>query len=181
MTTHRFVDGAYFENSGVEGAAHLVKAIKEDHPEVRVLLLVITSVGHYHLSHPGTGLGETLAPIRTMLSTREARGNLAISNAMNGDLASTSLILLNRHVFPLPLGWQLSAPSQFIIREHSGHAGRQLTLDQSFHRTEKEDEILLTLKNNDAEACRVQVFLNPDYDSKADTCATESPQRGLAR
>src|ERR1700752_4505463 len=99
-----------------------------------------------------------MAPIRTRWSTREARGNLAISSAMNGDLASTSLILLNRHVFPLPLGWQLSAPSQFIIREHSGYAGRQLTFDQSFHPTEREDERLRTVHNNDREACRGEMF-----------------------
>jgi hypothetical protein len=160
---HRYVDGGYFENSGVERAMDLIKAIQKKQRNVRVLLLMVTAAGHGPDSS-WNGLGELLSPIRAMLNTRARRGDLAVSRAIDEDKISTSLILLNLDVFPLPLGWQLSIPSQFVIREHSGHAGRKINFEIAAGRDEKDDAIMITIQDNDDEACRVQEFLNANYD-----------------
>jgi len=63
---------------------------------------------------------------------------------MEDHLAPMSLILVNVDVFPLALGWELSVPSQFAIREHNGRAGRKLSFEGA-GRNEKDDAIVLTL------------------------------------
>lgn len=150
----------------------LIKAIKKTQHKVRLLLLVVTAAER-ETEGSWSGLGEMLSPIRAMLSTRSTRGNLVIQQALDSHLTATSLIVLNLDVFPVPLGWQLSVPSQFVIREHSGHAGRRFNFDRA-GRNEKDDAIMLTLNSNDADACRVQAFLNSDYDPKTDVCSSIS-------
>ncbi|MEA2889090.1 MAG: hypothetical protein QOD11_3450 [Bradyrhizobium sp.] len=79
------------------------------------------------------GIGEMLSPLRTMLSTRDSRGALAIyraenfakdCGACNKDDDQFRVFPLNLLDFPVPLGWQLSPISARLIGLHSGYADR---------------------------------------------------------
>jgi predicted chitinase len=143
----RLVDGGYFDNSGVETAVDLLQAldaqIKDlntatDRPKVVVKLIVLGG-GHYPV-RDSFALGETMEPIRALLSTRESRAYIAINKAsrvpqlqdqsfervINGSserIATKSLRLvgLKKHAYELPLGWAMSLRTREIIENQSGH------------------------------------------------------------
>jgi hypothetical protein len=98
-----------------------------------------------------------------MLGTRETRGNLAVTRAMDDHSTEFSLILLNLDAFSLPLGWQLSKVSQLIVGEHSGYPERRINFDSDV------DQMLANLLTNDYEACRVQAFLDIQYSKERST------------
>src|SRR5882724_2363812 len=84
----RLVDGGYFDNSGVETAVDLLQALETqinelnkeaDRPKVVVKLIVLGG-GQYPV-RDSFALGETMEPIRTLLSTRESRAYIAINKA----------------------------------------------------------------------------------------------------
>jgi hypothetical protein len=167
--TSRFVDGGYFENSGIEGAIDLISTIK--HPgydssklKVRLYLIVVNSAG----GEPDSwnGLGEILSPIRTMLGTRKTRGNLAVSRAMENGAAPVLLILLDLAAFPTPLGWQLSKASQLAIAEQSGYPGRKIGAD-SDKLSEAGWVLFDSIQTNDMETCSIEALLDSQYGSIA--------------
>jgi hypothetical protein len=167
--TSRFVDGGYFENSGIEGAVDLISTIKDPGNDssklkVRVYLIVVTSAGVG--TDSWNGLGEILSPIRAMLGTRATRGKLAVSRAMENNAVPISLVLLDLDAFPTPLGWQLSKASQLAIAEQSGYPGRNIKAG-----SEKLSDtgwvLFDTIQTNDIETCGIEAFLDSQYDSTA--------------
>jgi hypothetical protein len=144
----RLVDGGYFENSGAASLADLVEVLHASTPGLRPIMLVInndpTAVDLCRrdgggASPPNGGrfnaaASEVTAPMKALLQTRDARGNLAQVNAvdlvesMGGTVIEVPLAavlrtrlsalrgadpaarerVVQRYVEP-PLGWSLSA------------------------------------------------------------------------
>jgi hypothetical protein len=84
----RFVDGGYFENSGITSVIDVIATIRALAAAHRVQLVVIRIENSKATTNPGTrrghaeeppysGFGELWSPIRSMLATRQARGELA--------------------------------------------------------------------------------------------------------
>jgi hypothetical protein len=167
--TSRFVDGGYFENSGIEGAVDLISTIKDpsygsSKLKVRLYLIVVNSAGYG--TDSWNGLGEILSPIRAMLGTRETRGNLAVSRAMDNRAAPVSLILLDLDAFPTPLGWQLSKASRLAIAEQSGHPGRNIKAGSE--KSSNSGWVLFdSIQTNDIETCSIEALLDSQYNSIA--------------
>jgi len=143
----RLVDGGYFDNSGVETAVDLLQALEvqinelnkaNDRPKVVVKLIVLGG-GRYPV-RDSFSLGETMEPIRALLSTRESRAYIAINKAsrvlqlqdqfyqrvINGSTENIStkslrLVGLKKHAYELPLGWAMSLRTREIIENQSGH------------------------------------------------------------
>jgi predicted chitinase len=143
----RLVDGGYFDNSGVETAVDLLQALEAQinelntatgGPKIAVKLIVLGG-GHYPV-RDSFGLGETMEPIRALLSTRESRAYIAINKAarapqlkeqsyqrvINGSAETIStkslrLVGLKKHAYELPLGWAMSLRTREIIENQSGH------------------------------------------------------------
>jgi predicted chitinase len=146
-TKTRLVDGGYFDNSGVETAVDLLQALEAqindlntatDRPKIVVKLIVLGG-GHYPV-RDSFALGETMEPIRALLSTRESRAYIAINKAarapqlrdqsyqrvINGSAEnittkSLRLVGLKKHAYELPLGWAMSLRTREIIENQSGH------------------------------------------------------------
>lgn len=132
--TIRLVDGGYFENSGVataidlvEGLINSAKALGVDE-KIDVNLIVFSSIG-FTKPERNFGFGEFLEPMRTMLSTWSARGDIEIEKARIAVAAlardrnvSAHIIKLDLqgHGYPLPLGWRLSEITRHIITHQSG-------------------------------------------------------------
>jgi predicted chitinase len=142
----RLVDGGYFDNSGVETAVDLLQALETqidelnkeaDRPKVAVKLIVLGG-GQYPV-RDSFALGETMEPIRTLLSTRESRAYIAINKAsrisqlrdqtyernIHGGIEkvaikSLRLVSLKKHAYDLPLGWAMSLRTREIIENQSG-------------------------------------------------------------
>jgi hypothetical protein len=122
-------DGGYFENSGIETAHDLIRALQGSHngPAAHILTVEINgrpvTVAFRLLTIRGEGIppfktysGEVLAPIRTLLAARENRGIVSFWNAIGSmcptcsdqdmkidDTVRTQTLWFS--VEPLPLGW----------------------------------------------------------------------------
>jgi predicted chitinase len=146
-TKTRLVDGGYFDNSGVETAVDLLQALEAeindlnaatDRPRIVVKLIVLGG-GHYPV-RDSFALGETMEPIRALLSTRESRAYIAINKAARAPqlkdqsyqrvisgspetitTKSLRLVGLKKHAYELPLGWAMSLRTRNIIENQSGH------------------------------------------------------------
>jgi predicted chitinase len=142
----RLVDGGYFDNSGVETAVDLLQALETqidelnkatDRPNVAVKLIVLG--GGQYPARDSFALGETMEPIRALLSTRESRAYIAINKAsripqlrdqsyernIHGSIErvaikSLRLVGLKKHAYDLPLGWAMSLRTREIIENQSG-------------------------------------------------------------
>ena len=147
-TILRLVDGGYFENSGTDTAADIIRAIesvKDSVPPFKVYALVLTSYDNEIFGgnfNDETALGEFIAPIRGLLSTRQARGDVTIMRTLDylcPDLENCSkkpdpgdtrgwhnkakwiFATLNLRDSKLPLSWQLSEFSRRFIGLHGGN------------------------------------------------------------
>jgi hypothetical protein len=113
------VDGGYFDNSGAITALAIIeeinKAVRQMNPspKLKIHLIVLTTAG---FSDQSTVVGDYLAPFETLLSTRYARGRIAIDQAERaingtGDPKSSTISfnkqVLNGYGYELPLGWRL--------------------------------------------------------------------------
>jgi hypothetical protein len=130
----RVVDGGYFENSGAVSLLDLKAALQEMEPGL-IASGVLQSPIRYHTLYlcnnplrcglkpvePGAldpsapaGVSDLLAPLRSLLSTREARGSLALANlsaSFSGEytaIGACPVTPQEERKAPLPLGWQLS-------------------------------------------------------------------------
>jgi predicted chitinase len=146
-TKTRLVDGGYFDNSGVETAVDLLQALEAQINELNaatsgpkiVVKLIVLGGGHYPV-RDSFALGETMEPIRALLSTRESRAYIAINKAarapqlkdqsyqrvINGSAEnittkSLRLVGLKKHAYELPLGWAMSLRTREIVENQSGH------------------------------------------------------------
>ena len=142
--TMRMVDGGYVENSGTETALDLIYTLSRfynqnsnlrgNRPPVKFIVLTTTNL--QILRSPGSsGLSEILSPIRTMLSTREARAVVSIGHLSRftelcgvysecGDRVDAAMFMLNLYDHRLPLGWLLAHSTRSVVRLYSGSAGR---------------------------------------------------------
>ena len=150
----RLVDGGYFDNSGADTALDLIQALagkvnqinnEADNQRVdlpgqnfpRVALKLIALGGGKYPVRDSFALGESMEPIRTLLSTRESRAYIAINRAARtlpsketvirvGETAETITIkdmriaALANPFYDLPLGWAMSLRTREIIARQSG-------------------------------------------------------------
>jgi predicted chitinase len=152
----RLVDGGYIDNSGVETALDLkeelelkVKAINADtvskkaasnnpnekYPKIVVKLIVLS--GGTYATRDSFALGETLEPIRALLSTRQSRAYVAINRGARtmppvmhaipvhgtSEIVTTSdfqVSKLKNQFYDLALGWSMSHRTRDIIERQSG-------------------------------------------------------------
>lgn len=145
----RFVDGAYYDNSGMETAQNMARVLRSwatargQAIDVRIVALVDqhTMLGFRE------GLAEFLTPVRTMLRTWSLRAQLNVRRAIdqacptcaflgrNNDYvaprriaammqSNVQQIQLSHDFFRLPLGWHLSRFNQEIIGSFVGTAER---------------------------------------------------------
>ena len=124
------LDGGYFENFGATTLHDLLRKImliaEEEGMKIRPIVIQLsndTSLARSILTGKSPdelkssfGMNETLAPIRGLLSTRTARGVLAVRQLDNYVRSVDGQFYLfhlekNEHVY-LPLGWVLSPASQ---------------------------------------------------------------------
>lgn len=132
----RLVDGGYFENSGsvvlMSTLAQLMAALagdpRRDQVKFHVLLTSTTCSADETVDCPEvvpfTGLNELLAPLQTLLNTRVARGQSAISDALrqvtalraSGHAVDATVVPLAPFGYPLPLGWRLSWMTMLAIQ-----------------------------------------------------------------
>lgn len=142
----RLVDGGYFDNSGVETAVDLLQSLEDQVAELNkvvgrpkvALKLIVLGGGSYPV-RDSFALGETMEPIRTLLSTRESRAYIAINKAsrvpqlrnrtFDQDVRGSKeqvtikpmrLVSLKKHSYDLPLGWAMSLKTREIVEYQSG-------------------------------------------------------------
>lgn len=159
----RLVDGGYFDNSGVETAMDLMQSLDEQVAELNKvagrpkvsLKLIVLGGGDYPV-RDSFALGETMEPIRTLLSTRESRAYIAINKAsrilqlrnqvVDRNVRGTKeqvtikpmrLVSLKKHSYDLPLGWAMSLKTREIIEYQSG---RFWDCDPSAEFAQEDDE-----------------------------------------
>lgn len=126
----RLADGGYFENSGLATVLDILHVIrketnKDTHtPKPHLIVLHIGAReergASRSLREPGLAFGEALSPIRTLLSTRRARGETAAQQvnraltefADDGYKTSYFEAFLDVEKHDIPLGWQLSRLSR---------------------------------------------------------------------
>lgn len=138
----RLVDGAYFDNSGIETAELLIAQLQSGAGSattgdgVAFRTLVLTDFDNLREAYKigedprssGEGLNEVLSPLRAMMNARLTRGELAVgrlkawqpdTNPPEG-VTPAVMIMLNHRLYGLPLGWQLSKPVQALIAAQIG-------------------------------------------------------------
>jgi hypothetical protein len=119
------VDGGYYDNSGVAGALELKESIETAARELgladrlEVKLIVLTA----DVSPPraSSSFDEALDPVRTMLHSWGTRSHHTIEQARgalnrpNGKTPVLRVVHLEQLLYPLPLGWRLSAGTIYLI------------------------------------------------------------------
>jgi hypothetical protein len=131
------VDGGYLDNSGAITALAIVdelrRAMKDIAPgkAIQIHLIVLASRG---FANPAVILSDLLAPFQTLLSTRAARGSIAVAQAefqfsaaglaeRSGDVRNAfNRVDLQGYGYPLPLGWLLSPITRLLILGQNGDA-----------------------------------------------------------
>jgi len=146
LTKIRVVDGGYFENSGIVTAMDVVDCIIDSFnsdPEMATLknkieINLITLNSKEYTTSDFYGLSEVIAPVDTMLSTRNARAPIETARAQQllsegsaGGQANTApsssvterfdRVDLDWVGYPLPLGWRLSPVTRAIIGDQLGY------------------------------------------------------------
>lgn len=127
----RLVDGGYFENSGAATLGEVLATLrfhartlgKDISP---VVIRIANAPPVQQPPDPPTGLGELLSPIRTMVNTRAARGELAaraLKAQVTGqqdehECAEFIEFEIQAGGAQLPLGWHLSQGARQAIRAH---------------------------------------------------------------
>ena len=142
------VDGGYIDNSGITTSLNIIGEIRREiedaklQPDVKINLIVLTSRGFVY--SPAFE-GDYLAPFQTLLSTRSARGEIAIeqaelrfpdrAEATKPASPDTTIIKFELQGFgyPLPLGWRLSPITRLSILGQSGDPRRCPNADKPTH------------------------------------------------
>jgi hypothetical protein len=133
------VDGGYIDNSGITTSLKIIDEVRREiedaklQPGVKINLIVLTSRGFVYTA---AFEGDYLAPFQTLLSTRSARGEIAIEQAelrfpkKAGETKAASLdpsiikFELQGFGYPLPLGWRLSPITRLSILGQNGDPRR---------------------------------------------------------
>ena len=125
------VDGGYFENSGGQTAADVIRALRQLHPEITFNLILIR---YQEVKADGSPvpppaatrfMNEVLSPLRALLNTRNGRGTLAYAEAQRlapqpGVNQFEFLLTQQQHGIVLPLGWLLAPRTRNAIDEQVG-------------------------------------------------------------
>jgi len=118
------VDGGYFENSGGQTAADLLRRLQPLHPEVTFNLILIR---YQEVKADGSAvplpkatrfMNEVLSPLRALLNTRSARGTLAYAEAQALVPPANQfefLLTQQEHGIVMPLGWLLAQRTRNAI------------------------------------------------------------------
>jgi len=115
------VDGGYFENTGADTLIDLLRYLKQSASPLSVRFIVVVllnSPPEQHLTdptripwHDTASLGEVFSPLRALLQTRTARGDLALRRLREtvepGDVVEFR-VCSDSGLREAPLGWQLS-------------------------------------------------------------------------
>lgn len=119
------VDGGYLENSGAATAAEIVRVIqKRNDPRIRPYVLFIEYQPQFPAApRPGLRANEVLSPLRALLSTREARADIAVAQLraeMTKDNYTTFTLIHHPREAQFPLGWLLAARTRNLIDKQMG-------------------------------------------------------------
>jgi hypothetical protein len=115
------VDGGYFENTGADTLIDLLRYLRQAASPLSVrfiAVVLLNSPPEHHLTdptripwHETPSLGEVFSPLRALLQTRAARGDLALRRLREsvepGDVVEFR-ICSDSGLREAPLGWQLS-------------------------------------------------------------------------
>jgi hypothetical protein len=115
------VDGGYFENTGADTLIDLLRYLKQSASPLSVRFIVVALLNtppEHHLNDPAripwretASLGEVFSPLRALLQTRTARGDLALRRLREsvepGDVVEFR-VCSDSGLREAPLGWQLS-------------------------------------------------------------------------
>jgi hypothetical protein len=132
----QLVDGGYLDNSGVVTALNVVREIKAaaakaNPPQKLQITLIVLTSGDF--APPSDAPGDYLTPVQALLSTRGARGAIAIKQAenffeadqsQNQTANSLDKVILQGYGYPLPLGWRLSPITRLLILGQNGNPTR---------------------------------------------------------
>ena len=146
LRSTRLVDGGYMDNSGVETALDVIAQLSAEWrsgppngvpagAKPHFILIAITT--SEIPNRTSSSFGETMEPVRALLSARTTRSYLALGRAYR-DLksAGSNTVYLNRpaitvgdfwtiplsnQFYTLPLGWRLSKRTADIIDAQSGY------------------------------------------------------------
>ncbi len=205
-TEFRLVDGAYIDNSGDETAFDLVMELGEvdaiggkltDGSEVpKYQFHLITLTDDVTLT-PGAvqGFGDLLSPIRTMLSSRSTRSQMAkhrvrafvnrspgLTVGTKGDFSSpTPWVQMNQQEFHIPMTWQLSDASRKLVAAQAGEAQRcgyasvfeivQPNPTTSYEQRQAFEHINDLIRSNNCVACSIPYRLTGEQPATEQACA----------
>jgi hypothetical protein len=138
VRTVHLVDGAYFDNSGIETALAIAREIQhslrdsQSGRKIQLNLIVLTSGG---FADPSFEVTDYLAPFQSIISTRSARAAVTIKQARTAFIQEISnsapegfghffgKVELRGFGYPLPLGWRLSPITRLLILGENEGAG----------------------------------------------------------
>jgi hypothetical protein len=134
------VDGGYFENTGADTLIDLLRYLKQSASPLSVRFIVVVMLNsppEQHLTdptripwHDTASLGEVFSPLRALLQTRTARGDLALRRLREsvepGDVVEFR-VCSDSGLREAPLGWQLS---QEMVDVLDGNVAQRCFLDQ---------------------------------------------------
>jgi hypothetical protein len=164
----RLLDGALFENSGIETANDLITELG-DQDEVTIHLIYISGQS-LSSERSWQGMGEALSPIRALLGTRAQRGSLALYRSDQRDrrcagtakcaIGASAEFPLNVGDFRTALGWQLSPLTRRVVELHSGYADRSGITRVNPNSFELDNvSIRMAVGLSDVSACRIASIL----------------------
>ena len=127
----RYVDGGYFDNSGATTVAEMLTARTIERPPfpIRPVVLLVGFTSRKNVirreKYTKQGLNEALTPLRTLMNTRDARGDVAVAQlktlvermTQRGAPAEIIEIDLAESRIPLPLGWLISDATRHSMRD----------------------------------------------------------------
>ena len=134
------VDGGYFENTGADTLIDLLRYLKQAASPLNVRFVVVVMLNtppELHLNDPAripwretASLGEVFSPLRALLQTRAARGDLALRRLREsvepGDVVEFR-VCSDSGLREAPLGWQLS---QEMVDVLDANLSQKCFLDQ---------------------------------------------------
>lgn len=179
----RLVDGGYFDNSGIETALDLLEVLSSDRTNAGSVshsmdfdIHLITISGSVEDAPPGwQGLDDGLTPVRALLSSRDARGNLSATRAQTGRYLYNSAAppfdvrpaaTLDEQDMALALGFQLSNNSLALIAAQAGEADQTGRIMGTASEQEKEANVaqnqrwvMLNMNGNSYTPCEIKYWL----------------------
>lgn len=190
----RLVDGGYFDNSGIETALDLIEAlvaVRQAHQQSPAsadsrsdpfdfeIHLITISGSVEDGPQPWQGLDDVLSPVRALLSSRDAMGNLTATKVQTGHYIYGSgertfdvrpAATLDEQDMAMALGFQLSKNSIALIGAQVGDADQDGRVwgDASVQDAEAKDpnvtrnqhRIMDNMQGNSYTPCKIKYWLS---------------------